>query len=750
MNFDPPKTLVIHRLAVAATFLVASPLSALASAEGPGKTAEHQVRVYHVAQTSNANDANPGTAESPLRTINQAAQLAQPGDTVLVHEGVYREWVRPARGGTGPDRMITYRAAEGERVYIRGSKVFSPKWRPAYPDKRGGPDLVKAVLPDDLFEPNPRLTSEDGKPILYNPFATPLNASKYRSPKERFRRRDPKRADFPELVVGQVFVRGKPMRQVRTLAEVRANRGTWCAMEDGRALAVHFTRFTRGPVELAVRHQVFAPVLRGLQYIRVRGFVIEHAANQGPFPQAGMLSPRSGRNWIIEQNVIRYAATVGIDVGGEAGASFDYVKTHKIAEGPWAEGVQPPAWELGPVNSVKPPAQSRGHVVRDNVICDNGLSGISGIKADDVVIEHNLIERNNRRRLLPGRAGENPDIKWEEAAGIKLHCTKRTVIRGNLVRDNFGLAPGIWLDNNNDACRIIGNVVLNNGWAGIDLEVNSGPANFIDNNIVAFNRGDGLSSRSSKTVRFRHNLSMYNGRWGCFFTYRGPAGQFWGRYIVRPKHCEIRNNVFIGNQIGAVRFLMPREDEPRTNRIDGNLIGQGQIFQLAPDAKKGLTAEEMIRLARKWLTEANVPKDRWPDFADWSRQDVWFRGYCGFDAFNAIVGGPGNRYLPLQSPQLWERLDRFRTDEPVRYPLAPFRKDRSWSYPEDHSVARLKPGYRIELRGESWSKVRVERVSDVKEDYFGRPITGDKVLPGPFQAMSDLQSPWLELWPPDR
>ena len=35
----------------------------------------------------------------PFRTINQAAAVAQPGDTVVVHAGEYREWVRPRRGG---------------------------------------------------------------------------------------------------------------------------------------------------------------------------------------------------------------------------------------------------------------------------------------------------------------------------------------------------------------------------------------------------------------------------------------------------------------------------------------------------------------------------------------------------------------------------------------------------------------------------------------------------------------------------
>ena len=51
----------------------------------------------HVA--TDGDDSKDGSASSPLRTISRAADLARPGDTVLVHGGEYREWVRPRRGG---------------------------------------------------------------------------------------------------------------------------------------------------------------------------------------------------------------------------------------------------------------------------------------------------------------------------------------------------------------------------------------------------------------------------------------------------------------------------------------------------------------------------------------------------------------------------------------------------------------------------------------------------------------------------
>ena len=45
-------------------------------------------------------------AERPFRTIDAAAQVLRPGERVLIAEGVYRQSIRPARGGTGPDAMI--------------------------------------------------------------------------------------------------------------------------------------------------------------------------------------------------------------------------------------------------------------------------------------------------------------------------------------------------------------------------------------------------------------------------------------------------------------------------------------------------------------------------------------------------------------------------------------------------------------------------------------------------------------------
>src|SRR5579872_7328201 len=64
-------------------------------------------KTYYVdARAATATDGSPGSSSRPFRTISQAARILQPGERVVIAEGVYREAVHPARGGSGPDKMI--------------------------------------------------------------------------------------------------------------------------------------------------------------------------------------------------------------------------------------------------------------------------------------------------------------------------------------------------------------------------------------------------------------------------------------------------------------------------------------------------------------------------------------------------------------------------------------------------------------------------------------------------------------------
>ncbi|MCP5537865.1 MAG: carbohydrate-binding protein [Akkermansiaceae bacterium] len=97
---------------------------------------------FHVSPSG--ADSNDGSAGSPFRTIQHSANVAQPGDTITVHEGVYRERIDPPRGGTSDTKRITYQAAAGETVVIKGSE-------PARGWVREVNDTWKLVVPNSRF-----------------------------------------------------------------------------------------------------------------------------------------------------------------------------------------------------------------------------------------------------------------------------------------------------------------------------------------------------------------------------------------------------------------------------------------------------------------------------------------------------------------------------------------------------------------------------------------------------------------------
>jgi cell division septation protein DedD len=70
------------------------------------------------------SNSNVGTADDPFQTIQAAANVAEPGDTVLIHAGTYRETVTPANSGR-PGAPITYKAYGDGTVTISGADVVS-------------------------------------------------------------------------------------------------------------------------------------------------------------------------------------------------------------------------------------------------------------------------------------------------------------------------------------------------------------------------------------------------------------------------------------------------------------------------------------------------------------------------------------------------------------------------------------------------------------------------------------------------
>ncbi len=392
-------------------------------------------RIYHVAQKNvAASDANPGTAQMPFLTIQAAARILNPGEKVIVHEGIYRECVRPVRGGAGPDAMIAYEAAEGERVVVKGSDLWTPVPLPStgYSLRAAGNNAT--IWMADLPE-----VFTDG----YNPF---LLRNVYGQLMEWGDLKDPAFIKQILLRRGSVFVDGLPLKQASRITELASCDGAFWVEDPGWCL--HF----RLPgdadpvgrqIEITVREQVFAPRQFGLGYIRVRGFIFEHAADGLPWPQRAAVSTMRGHHWIIEGNQIAWANACGMDIGAQSGN--------------------------GAV-----PNPTGGHIIRNNIIRNCGICGLAGVRG----VHHTLVEGN----LIEYIGGHNLERMWE-CAGLKFHFTEHSLFRDNTFR-HLNNAGGIWLDVSNVNNRITGNIFADIAslTGGVYVEM-SYDVNLVDNNV---------------------------------------------------------------------------------------------------------------------------------------------------------------------------------------------------------------------------------------------------------------------------
>ena len=106
--------------------------------------------IYYV--DANSAITGSGTSEAPFLTIQEAADIALPGDEVVVYPGIYREAVNPVHAGT-PEKRITYRSAE------KGGEAFEPE------QPFENPDGTPIIFDTDYFG------SAVGSQVICGPFA---------------------------------------------------------------------------------------------------------------------------------------------------------------------------------------------------------------------------------------------------------------------------------------------------------------------------------------------------------------------------------------------------------------------------------------------------------------------------------------------------------------------------------------------------------------------------------------------------
>ncbi len=425
-------------------------------------------RELHV--TPQGCDASEGGIDTPLRTINRAAQLALPGDTVTVHAGTYREWVNPLHGGWDAQRRILYRAAEGEKVELKGSEIVQ-NWKK---EKDG---IWKAVVPNSFFGES-------------NPFVTPIEGDWFDNQGWV--------QHTAEVYLNDVSLYERPNREsvvndtIRSRRDPEGSRLLWYAEVDGENTTI-YARFGEADprkelIEVTVRPTCFYPTREGINYLTIRGFYISQAATQWGAPtaeQVGMVGAHWCKGWIIEDNHIRNSRCNGITLGKQCSTG------HNL----WSQRRYDGATEYIEVtlNAVRKGWNKDNvgsHIVRRNEIsfCEQtGMCGSMGASFSEIYDNH-IHDIWVKRQFIGA-----------EIAGIKFHAAVDAYIHNNWIHNS---QLGIWMDWMAQGSRVSSNLLYDNTWMDILYEVDHGP--FVcDNNVML----SGMAIwDSSNGGAFIHNL----------------------------------------------------------------------------------------------------------------------------------------------------------------------------------------------------------------------------------------------------
>lgn len=458
--------------------------------------------IYYVSKSG--SDRMDGSQDHPFLTINHAAQLAMPGDTVIIGGGIYRERVDPKNGGTGNNQRITYRAAAGETPIITGAEVVTGWIR------RG--DFWEASVNNTVFG-------------SYNPYTDPIYGDWF----DGFGR---------VHHTGQVYLNGQALLEAASPEQLRADALQWYAQVD-EATTTFLCSFggadpNEALTEFNVRPCCFFPSREGRNYITVSGLTLRQAATQWAPPtafQPGLIGTHWSKGWIIENCTISESRCTGISLG----------KRMDIQDNLWSrdhrKGGAQTYTEIVFTNLNDGWNKERigGHIIRNNEIYNCGQAGIvgnMGCAFSDVVNNH--IHHINDRREFGGA----------EMSAIKFHCGIDVLIEGNCIHHSTN---GLWLDWEAQGARVRRNVFFDNN-EDLFIEVCHGPC-LVENNLF-------LSQRSffnvSQGIACAHNLFAGEVQLirdtSRFTMYHIPHSTMVGGVMfIYGGDDKIYNNIFVGS-----------------------------------------------------------------------------------------------------------------------------------------------------------------------------------------------------------
>ncbi len=339
-------------------------------------------------------------SDSQVRTIGQAVTHLQPGDTVLIHGGIYRERVTIDRSAE-PNKPITIRAADGEMVVLTGADRITD-WTPVQGEDRA----YSTPWPHKFVAWNKSQAHPDD--------------------------------DYHRLIgrCEQVFIDGYPLHQV--LERNKLSRGTFFADTDARLLYIQPAgnqdiAGDKAMVEASTREQILT--VKG-SHVTIKGIRFRYAANHA---QQGAVE-FSGSHIAVEDCTFEYTNAGGAEFAGpditvrnctfqhNGQLGFGANRAHRLRmigctiRGNNVKGFDR-GWEAGG-NKI---CMTRGAVLEDSTFIENRGNGIwFDIGNEDCEVRNCLIAHN-----------ENAGIFYEISYGLHAHDN---VIIGN----GFAFTPGAW------------------------------------------------------------------------------------------------------------------------------------------------------------------------------------------------------------------------------------------------------------------------------------------------------------------
>ena len=667
-----------------------------------------------------ARENGIGTKENPFRTIQAAADVAVPGDEVLVLPGIYRENVNPKYAGTPEDRIV-YRSVERLAAVITGAEPLI-----GWEEKGNG--VWTARVPNRIFGD-------------YNPYTTRVSGDWFIA--------------FFVAHTGDVFLNGKSLYEVTSREAVRSpvaspvswdpdfSTWVWYAEQDEASdETVFYANFhDKNPnmenVEISVRPACFAPAKEGIGYITLSGFTVCQAATQWAPPtayQEGMIAPHWSKSWIIEDCEVYESKCSGISLGKYRQKSNDNKWLYwKYKDGTQTERecicqAQAEGWSKETIGS---------HIVRRCNIHDCGQTGIVGhLGGVFSVIEDCHIHHINNKQNLAGA----------EIGGIKMHAAIDVIIRRNHIHH---CTRGIWLDWQAQGTRVTQNLFHDNTapqltevpevldpslFSGVGedvfVEVSHGPT-LIDNNILLSERALKLACQGVAVV---HNLiagSLVDIGIG---TNNGAKTMDSPRYT--PYHLPHRTEV-----AGFMTFLHGDA------RFYNNLFVQQQI---RPALKPVMDA--MGGDGSGWDDgnyEVGTHRyNGYQTFEEWNKE---FEGYCGMGSepsdryyIHLPVWTGGNVFFNGAKP--WEKESNFTEDVEHTVTVAVKEREDGW-YLETNLYDVLRavqlPVIETETLGMAFEPEQKFENPDgspilFDEDYFGESRE-DTCIAGPFANKSETE-----------